>query len=150
MILDTLERADRYRRLHPGFEAGFRFLTEAEAASLADGRHEIDGDRVFALVSRVAGRGREASKLEVHRKYIDIQMVYEGADLMGWRDLRTCSRLEAPFDEQNDYAFYLDAPETWFDVGAGRFTIFFPEDAHAPLAGSGPLLKIVVKVAVAG
>jgi biofilm protein TabA len=30
----------------------------------------------------------------------------------------------------------------------GTFAIFFPEDAHAPMAGEGLIHKVVVKVAV--
>ena len=33
-------------------------------------------------------------------------------------------------------------------VSSGAFAIFYPEDAHAPLATSGPIHKAVVKVAV--
>jgi beta-galactosidase beta subunit len=33
-------------------------------------------------------------------------------------------------------------------VPAGSFAIFFPDDAHAPLATTGEAHKLVVKVAV--
>jgi beta-galactosidase beta subunit len=33
-------------------------------------------------------------------------------------------------------------------VPRGSFAIFFPEDAHAPLAGRGALTKAIVKIAV--
>ncbi len=44
--------------------------------------------------------------------------------------------------------FFADRPETWFAVKPGSFAIFYPQDAHAPLAGTGETRKAVMKVAV--
>ncbi len=60
MILDDLEQAARYYDLHPGFRRAFEFLRRTDLATLAGGRHEIDGERVFALINRDPGRGRTA------------------------------------------------------------------------------------------
>jgi beta-galactosidase beta subunit len=46
--------------------------------------------------------------------------------------------------------FFYDRPTTWLTLSAGQFAVFFPEDAHAPLAGQGGVHKAVVKVAVKG
>ena len=64
MIVDHLENAGRYEGLHAGFDVAFKFLRSPNLASLALGRHAIDGDRVFAVVGsapRLAGR-RPGSK----------------------------------------------------------------------------------------
>jgi beta-galactosidase beta subunit len=41
-----------------------------------------------------------------------------------------------------------DRPELYFTLPPGCFVVFFPSDAHAPLAGNGKVLKAVVKIAV--
>jgi YhcH/YjgK/YiaL family protein len=146
MILDTLAAAASYERLHSGFRAAFDFLRSAPT-ELADGRHEIGRERLFAIVARSAGRGRDAAKLEVHRRYIDIQYCVAGHDVIGWRPLTACREPEMPFDDTRDIRFFVDRPQTWIDVRPGMFAIFYPDDAHAPLAGEGEVLKIVVKVA---
>ena len=51
MIIDTLESAGRHTGLHPLFAAAFDFLKRPETRELPVGRHEVMGDRVFALVS---------------------------------------------------------------------------------------------------
>jgi YhcH/YjgK/YiaL family protein len=147
MILDTLAAATRYERVHPGFQAAFDFLQSA-SEGLADGRHEIDGERLFAIVAHSAGRGRDGAKLEVHRRYIDIQFCSAGCEVIGWLPLGDCKQPNGPFDESRDIQFFADRPLTWIDVPAGTFAIFYPDDAHAPLAGDGEMLKVVVKVAV--
>ena len=148
MILDTLDRAARYSAHHPAFARAFDFLSKSDFRTLAEGRHELDGDRLFVLLQRSAGRGRDGAPLEAHRRYIDIQFTIDGAEEMGWRARAGCERPSGPFDEAKDIVFFADAPSSWFAVPPGHFTIFFPEDAHAPLAGHGPVLKAVVKVAL--
>ena len=148
MILDRLESADRYAALHPLFAAGFAFLRGRTWEGQPDGRVELDGARMYALPSRDRGRGRTGAKLETHRKYIDIQFVAEGDEWMGWEALEACRSTGLGYDGGRDIEFYTGAPRIWIPVPPGHFTIFFPEDAHAPLAGDGPVRKIVVKVRV--
>ena len=150
MLIDYLQNADRYSRLHSRFAGGFAFLRRADVAQLPDGRHEIDGERLFAVVSRDQGRGREQSLLEAHRRYIDIQFVISGEDCIGWLPIADCSRVSSPYDAEKDLEFFFDRPTTWLAVTPGRFAVFYPEDAHAPLATRGPIHKAVVKVAVNG
>lgn len=150
MILDKLENGGRYFHLHPGFAAAFRFLREEQLAALPVGRRELIAEKLYVNVDHVAGRGREGAVLEVHRKFIDIQYTLSGEEEMGWRDLATCGDWREPFSEERDIGFFNEPPLSWFAVPPGCFTIFFPEDAHAPLAGRGLLRKVIMKVAAAG
>ncbi|MEX2114737.1 MAG: YhcH/YjgK/YiaL family protein [Pirellulales bacterium] len=148
MILDDLTQAARYDDLNPGFRLGFEFLRRADLASLASGRHEIDGDRVFALVNRDPGRGHAGARLEAHRKYIDIQYLVDGHEEIGWRPTVQCAQVTEPYDADRDIMFFGDAPQTWIALPRGKYMIFFSDDAHAPLAATGPNTKVVIKVAV--
>ncbi len=148
MILDDLTNAERYERLHRGFQAGFEFLRRPDLLSLAGGRHEIDGDRVFALLNRDPGRGHAGARLEAHRKYIDIQFLVDGHEEIGWRPLSECQSISEPYTEERDILFFDDSPSSWIVLPVGKFMIFYPEDAHAPLAARGDNVKAVIKVAV--
>lgn len=148
MILDQLSAADKYSALHPGFAAAFEFLRTTKLADLSAGRHDIDGERMYVVINRAAGRGRAGAKFEVHRKYIDIQFGVSGTDEIAWRALPDCTQPTAPFDAGDDYGLFQDAAETWLVVHPGSFAIFFPQDVHAPLGGQGDLVKAVMKVAV--
>ncbi|MEZ6093628.1 MAG: YhcH/YjgK/YiaL family protein [Pirellulaceae bacterium] len=150
MILDHLCQHACYESLHPSFAAAFRFLQKTDWSCLKDGRQEIDGDRLFALVATDHGRGRDDSPLEYHRRYIDIQYVVEGVDEMGWKPMAMCQKQKLPFDSERDIGFFCDAPDLWLPVPEGKFTIFFPTDCHAPLAASceTKVRKAVVKIAV--
>ncbi len=148
MILDTLMNGGRYLGVHEGFRKAFEFLSKADPGRLAPGRTEIDGDRLFAIVSKGPGRSRREARLETHAKYIDIQCVLSGVDMMGWKPASACKRPAGPFDPEKDIGFFDDDPEAWIAVHPGAFAVFFPDDAHLPLVGAGEIHKIVVKVAV--
>ncbi len=147
MILDRLENWKQYAALNSGLAGAFEFLQRGDLAELPEGKHSIDGERVFAIIVRADGVGREKARLEIHREYIDIQFCISGCDEIGWRPTDCCCGAEG-FDEDKDLGFFADESEAWLAVGPGRFAILFPADAHAPLGGAGPVHKAIVKVAV--
>ena len=148
MILDRLENAQRYVALHPEFAKAFTFLRQPRLESLALQKIEIDGTRVYATPAKSQARPRAEAKLEAHRKYIDIQYVISGVDEMGWKSRSTCHQVDTPYNTEKDYELFSDPADSWIAVGPGMFTVFFPDDAHAPLVGKGELHKIVIKIAV--
>jgi YhcH/YjgK/YiaL family protein len=139
MILDTLDRASRYTACHAGFAQGIAFLQQLSLEKLEPGKHTIDGQRLFAIVAHEQGRGQEGAVLEFHRKYIDIQYVVSGHEMIGWRPLDQCHQIKQDYNEDSDYGLYSDRSKSWFEV--------LPQ-SHAPLASSGPVHKVVVKVSV--
>ena len=148
IIINKLQHAERYYNTHPASEKAFAFLRQDGLAELPAGRHEIDGDRLFCIISKGPGRSREEAKLEAHRKYIDIQYVIDGTDEMGWRPTADCKVIDTEYDAEKDIGFFKDLPDNWTPVPAGSFVIFFPEDAHAPLVSSEQIHKAVLKIAV--
>jgi YhcH/YjgK/YiaL family protein len=150
MILDTLGQADRYLVLHPLFARAFAFLRGTDLGALAPGRHMIQGEQLFAIVESCPGRSRSEAKLECHRGYIDIQLVLEGVDEMGWKPLAECADPATDYDAARDIGFFNDAPSSWIATPPGSFCLFFPDDAHAPLVSAGMIRKVVVKIALAG
>jgi biofilm protein TabA len=149
MILDVLENTHRYLSLHKGFAKAFDFLVRPDLKELPVGKYEIDAENVYAMVSKEPGRRKEDALLETHEKYIDIQLVLEGVDDMGWKPKSFCKKPAGEYNQKNDEQIFMDEPDTWISTQSGAFVIFFPEDAHMPLISSGQIHKVVVKVAVA-
>lgn len=148
MIFAALSQADRYATLHRLFPRVFEFIRDTDLLALAPGRYPIVGDELFAIVESVPGRTRETAKLECHRKYIDIQLVLEGTDEMGWKALADCREPVSDYSAEKDIRFFHDAPVTWIATPPGHFCIFFPDDAHAPLVSEGHIRKVIFKIAV--
>ncbi len=148
MILSSISQSSRYATLHPLFQRAFDYIRDTDLYALAPGRYDIVGDELFAIVEHVEGRTRELARLECHRKYIDIQLVLEGDEAMGWKPLADCHNPVGAFSMEKDIQFFIDAPASWVPVPPDHFCIFFPEDAHAPLVGSGQVRKVIFKVAM--
>jgi YhcH/YjgK/YiaL family protein len=148
MIIDRLENAPRYFPLNPRFEAAFRFLAEADLDSLPVGSTELAGPALRVDRLQAPAKARDQIKLEVHRRFIDIQFLISGQEQFGWKLTSACAQPEADYDPMLDRIFYRDEPDAWFPLLPGMFAIFFPEDAHGPMLGEGELRKAVVKVAV--
>jgi biofilm protein TabA len=148
MILDVLENANRYLALHEEFAKAFDFLLRQDLKELPVGKYEIDGESVYAIMSKEPGRKKEDALLETHEKYIDIQLVMEGTDDMGWKPKSLCKQQAGKYDQKNDEQLFADKPDVWITTISGAFVIFFPEDAHMPLISSGQIHKVVLKVAL--
>jgi YhcH/YjgK/YiaL family protein len=151
MILDTLDQASRYSALSPHFEKAFAFLQTVNEQN-APGRYEIDGDNVYAFVQRHSTKLVEERQYEVHRKYIDIQFMLTGREVMYWAPLAQMTKETMAFDEAKDAALFALIPEgVPVQVRAGQYAIFYPDDAHIPSCAWGApaeVLKVVVKVKV--
>ena len=149
MIIDSLRQVHLYAALNPRFPAAFEFLRSASLPLLPEGRYEVEGSDLVAIVVRAEGKTRAGAKLEAHRKYIDIQYVVAGKEEMGWAPLSGCAAVTDPYDEEKDILFFGDQPAPWVVVPPGSFALFFPEDAHAPLVSEGAVHKVIMKVRTA-
>lgn len=148
MILSSLSQSSRYADLHPLFARAFEYMRDNDLYSFAPGRYPIAGDELFAIVEHVPGRTRGMAKLEAHQRYIDIQLVLDGIDEMGWKPLTDCHNPVSDHSIEKDIRFFHDAPASWIPVPPDHFCIFFPEDAHAPLVAEGLIRKVIFKIAV--
>jgi biofilm protein TabA len=148
MILDTLSNAARYHTIHRHFRRALEFLSTRDFGSIPPGRIDLEGADLYAMISVQPGKAPGEALLEAHRKYIDIQYLISGEESMGWRDLRECRMVQQEYNTDKDIAFFADKPSFWMTAHPGTFVVFFPEDAHAPLVGTGSIRKVVMKIAL--
>lgn len=151
MIFDRLERL-------AGYVGGERWDWAREfvaglSAQTPDGRYEIAGAEVYALVASYPTVAPEESVIENHRRYIDLQLTLcgcEGIDIFTAEGLR----IEQEYDAQRDITFYVNAgarPLCCIDNCEGFFTLLFPHDLHRPKVRRGEcaqVKKAVVKVLI--
>jgi YhcH/YjgK/YiaL family protein len=107
----------------------------------------------FVLEQVYLTKPRSHGVFETHRKYVDVQVIFEGEELMevAPRDSLT---VRDPYNPDRDAVFYQDvAHGSVLRLRAGEAAIYFPEDAHmSSLQAAGPQLvrKAVIKVPVPG
>lgn len=148
MVIDKIENYRLYSQLTKRLGKGFEFLATTDLKAIAAGTHEIDSDKIFAIVQEYDTKEETDCVLEGHHKYIDIQYVISGVELMGFVPLTNQKMLEENLEK--DYTFY-EGETSLFRVEEGMFTLFFPEDLHRPCVRAGVISrvkKVVVKVKI--
>jgi biofilm protein TabA len=148
MIVDLLTNAHLYTALGPRIARGLQFLAETDLAGLAPGKHELDGKRLFVLVSDYTPKPAAEGRWEAHRHYIDLQYIVSGLERMGVAP--TAHMKETEYQADRDIA-WLEGSGDYLTFGAGQFMILWPGDAHMPgIAANAPgaARKVVVKIAL--
>lgn len=146
MILDNLANSALYEQMHPLFKEAFEYLKSVDFTKAEVGKTELRGKDLFVTVSDSSLKTVDNARLEVHNKYIDIQLPVSKAESFGWKARKNLDKSVEAFNEEKDIQFFNDKYETQFTVSPGDFLIFFPEDGHAPCIGEGEVRKVVVKI----
>lgn len=151
MIVGTLDQLANQAAVPPRLRKALDFLQETDLLALEDGRVEIEGSEVYALVQSYDTRPiPEQPRFEAHRKYLDVQYLAAGQEAMGWAPL---DQLDVTVEYIPDKDILLGhvSPGTYCFVpfGAGQAILLYPTDAHGPMHAVDepvPVKKIVVKV----
>jgi YhcH/YjgK/YiaL family protein len=150
MILDRLDRRDLYAGAGRGIPEALEYLAKTDFSALPNGKHTIDGDRLFAVVQRYKTKPVAEGRWEMHKRYIDVQYVAAGSERIGYEPLCESLPVEEAYDSSRDAAFYK-ASGVLLPVTAGMFAVFTPDEVHAPCLApaepesAGDVLKVVVK-----
>jgi YhcH/YjgK/YiaL family protein len=152
MIAANLKDIARYKGLGENLDEAIEWLLGSDWKTLPDGKHAIDGERIFAIVQHYPSKTLQECRFETHRRYIDIQMLASGAELM---DVRIVDGLTVQEPYTPDIEFYRSPePGSYHSLlmMPGEAVILFPEDAHRPcvaIAGVPIAVhKVVVKVEI--
>jgi YhcH/YjgK/YiaL family protein len=147
MILDTLQNAHLYYGLGDRFITAFEYLKTTDFEKVEKGKYEI-GDDIFAIVNEYDTVDTADELMESHKKYIDVQYIVKGAELVGHDFLQEKVPSKA-YDETADFMLFAETPVFFSRLDQGNFAIFFPSDLHMPnIKIDKPILvkKVVVKI----
>jgi YhcH/YjgK/YiaL family protein len=148
--IDKEQFAKQYHLNQAAWDKAFAYLKNTDLKTLSNGRHVIDGDNVYAIVTEAPTKDYNKTAFESHRKYIDLQYVITGEENMAKAPLASVT-VSRPYDEATDLANYIGEGKI-YTVPAGTFMLFFPTEAHRPNitpGGNKMVKKIVIKVKVA-
>ena len=150
MIIDRLENCDTYCGTWANLRKAFEFLKGFDAENAACGRYEIDGDRVYAMVLKSDTAPAVERKMEAHRRYIDIQYIAKGTEVIGYAPLAGLP-VEQEYDSEKDIMLVTSKQDSMLRVDAGMFILLYPQDGHRPgCMADKPqsVMKVVVKVSM--
>ena len=151
MILDRIENAPLYVGLNTRFAKAFEVLTDASLAQRKDGRYPLDGENIYYTIQKYTTKSITEGNLEAHRKYIDIQFLLSGEEILGYTPVKDLTVTEE-YNPEKDIVFFEKPKEcTKLLLAPGLFCILFPDDAHLPCcqsAGPSEARKVVIKIRI--
>ncbi|WP_026709030.1 YhcH/YjgK/YiaL family protein [Flavobacterium frigidarium] len=148
MILDKIGNYKLYAGITERLAKGFEFIINNDLVAMASGTYDIEDKAIFAIVQEYDTKEEKDCVLEGHTKYIDIQYIIEGSELMGVTTKRDQKVVTSDLDK--DYTFY-EGETAYIKLTEGMFTVFFPDDLHRPSVQDGKsskVKKVVVKVQI--
>lgn len=145
MILDSLKHVDNYKGLGSVYTA-LKFLAETDFTEMEVGRYELNDD-IYYMVQDYETKQKEVS--EAHEKYIDIQMLVSGNEVIGVAPIECEKELYEAKPEKDVWKYTCKTQA--IALNAGEYMVLYPSDIHMPGATLGDSVKcrkVVVKVKI--
>lgn len=133
------------------WEKAFTFLKTSDLSKLEAKRYDIDGDNLYATISDYITKNPETANFEAHRKYIDIQYIISGKEIMNAVPLSSVNEIITPYDDSKDIEFMSVTKFDNHKADPSNFFIFFPDQAHRTQLKDGnnsKVRKVVIKLRV--
>ena len=151
MIKNSLKYTKNYYKLSEKIKIALKYLENNDLKEKENGRYDILGDDVYINIQDYTSKLLTQGKWEAHKKYIDIQFIIKGSELIGTGEIDNFEITEA-YDEANDVEFLNNKKENQFiQMQENDFIILYPHDVHMPqIANNQPsyVKKAVLKLSV--
>lgn len=149
-FIEWLRRPETSADIQGRVNHALSYLMNLDKTNLCEGKTEVDSE-FYYTVQKYNTKDVSNCLFESHKKYVDIQIILEGSEIM---DLADISRLSVKQDYNSDSDFmFWNVPEcfTRATLRQGDYIVIYPETAHrgaVKLDTSEKILKIVGKVRV--
>jgi len=131
---------------NPYFAKAMEFIRDTDLNSMENGKHFIDGDNLFVNIVDSDMKTPQQARLEVHDKYIDIQVPLSKSETYGITPRNECKEPDGEMNPEKDILFFKDPVGVTITAKPGEAVVFDTETAHAPLIGEGKIHKAIFKV----
>ena len=144
MIFDNVQNVKNYKGLGRVYEA-LEFLANTDFSALPLGKAEVDGDNIYYIVQEY--ETAPVREVEGHAKYIDIQAILEGEEIIGVAPITVEKTLKEERPDK-DRCLY-DCKTQPIILKAGEYLVLYPNDLHRPgvcVDAPAHCRKVVIKV----
>jgi len=127
-----------------------KVLSEKDWSKEEKGIHEVN-DFFYYNVLEYNTKDTNQGLFESHKKYLDIQMMIDGEEMMDVIEINSL-KIKENYDEKNDIIFYY--PENHHlqtKMVKGSYIVLYPENGHRGCGKVGnpkPVRKVVGKVLI--
>lgn len=146
MIITGLNSLAHYKHLSKNMKTAIEYLEKINFQTIQDGKYEILDKDIYMIISTYNTKENNESKYEAHRKYIDVQCLIEGEELIFCNEASSM-KCEGTYKEENDKINFIDrAGDITIHLKPGMVAIFYPSDAHKACCKIGNEPKQVRKL----
>ena len=145
MIFGQLDELKFYKGLSSGLDKAIETIESGKYRDGYIGKNEIDGDKVFFNVQECQTKKIENCFFEAHKKYMDIHIILEGEEGIGY-SLKNDLKEKSFYDEEKDFMVLEGEEKYRFEMNNKNFLIVFPEEPHMPLISLDNEEKTIKKV----
>lgn len=148
MIFDKLSNITQYRGLSANLDLAIDAILKGEYLKAEAGKHEVSGKDVFFNAMGYITKNLEDCSFETHENYLDIQMIVQGEENIGYSDIEELE-VTIPFNAEKDVEKQTGASQTIFKMKEDNFVIFFPGEPHMPCIKTNEnreIKKVVFKI----
>lgn len=147
MIYDNINNLNKYIGVIPHLEEVLSFIKDNNLNNLPFERRYISGN-VYLVKQKYIGKDIKDAGVESHKKYIDIQIILKGKELMKYGLYNDDLKVSVEYDDSKDIMFYEEVFTNQVEVSQDEFVVFFKEDIHQPgiKVSDEEINKIVVKI----
>ena len=147
---------------NPSFEKAFLYIDKLQDKNsdeykslsnigLDDCNKIVLDENCFVLEQAYISKNKEDCLFESHKKYIDIQYIFEGEEIMEVENIHNLE-ITTEYKEDLDYAKYAQSKySSTLKIRENELAIFYPQDAHMPcikIDENKKVIKAVFKISV--
>ncbi|MFC0215097.1 YhcH/YjgK/YiaL family protein [Paenibacillus chartarius] len=153
MIFSDIRLFEEEKHTYPAaVRRGLEYIRSQDFSRMELGKYSIEGDDMFALVQEMNTGPKSERKPESHRKYLDIQYLVSGTEIIGVGKKNEANEVLEDDLANRDIVFYRNlTDETDLLLKPGMFAVFYPTDVHRPgvmAASEERIRKVVIKIAM--
>lgn len=142
----------KYEKIKELSPEAYEFCLKLQNDDIENGRHDLTED-IFANVMTYETKYRAEACFEAHKKYIDIQIIIDGSEIISTQPIDTMHKYKCltPFGDGDTELYEVNSECIDNVLNKGDFIILYPEDAHMPCVCIGEkktVKKAVIKVPV--
>lgn len=146
MIIDKIDNILFYKKILPNLESAIDILKQIK--SFEECRNNFYGG--YYMIQKGKTKPMYEGNFEVHRKYIDLQIIVEGSEEIAWSDIKDLESV-VDYDNLRDVERLDGNKQNHMLISKNMFYIAFPHDAHKAVSHtkeSHSYTKIVIKLEI--
>ena len=127
----------------------FKYAKEHDLSIYEQGKHEIDGEKLFVNIAEYKTTETQDRFWEAHRYYLDLHLMLSGREQI---DIALTHRMKAgEFVADDDFLPLEGEKSASVILGPGDFLICYPDDAHrtaVKIQESEKIKKAIFKIKI--